>query len=565
MSEQQEDSSIGGVGDADAIALASEQAPEMKAPDIGVDKAKPKKRSVGKAKAESKAGDEPLKPRRTRTSKPKNVIAEAQPGTDSDQGAGQRQRVAPEPQVDDLPPLPPAPVPTPEGIAFMQQHTAYQAALDKRWEMRRARLESSMRKSKGAPAHAGAETDKPNLQSMGAAASEAVTLHDADPSSRLHVRNAPAGKAGKTPKENSIEAGPDLRRVPVNEADLQAVHDVEDAHLLRQLLERSRVLREGPGPTRDSQSAASIAQSDVGTLHMIRDSVARKLGLAIVERNRLEDPSYRVAFDKLSPELKAEAQAANVGKPEPARSASGRPEKADDDLARSTAIPESVRKRFLKVDSDYYFPDRSPAFVDRGVRLATRGEHPEVVKALVEIAKERDWNSITVKGSEAFRRAAWMEAVRNGLHVTGYKPTELDLAQVNQREPANGIERGPLREKEYVQSSPQQEPVDQALKEKLSAFANERPTLVVKRYPELVQAYALLDAARKFAEAHMPGHESQFVAIGKEMIAQQLSDGKEIVGPKVHPDDISQSRSGRNRADVTAEKPFQSEVLVRER
>jgi hypothetical protein len=102
---------------------------------------------------------------------------------------------------------------------------------------------------------------------------------------------------------------------------------------------------------------------------------------------------------------------------------------------------------------------------------------------------------------------------------------------------------------------------DQKLNEKLSAFANDRPTLVVKKYPELVQAYALLDAARKFAEAHMPGHEDQFVAIGKALVTQQLREGREVVGPKVYPERVTQSRSGRQ----APAKGTQDEALVRER
>jgi hypothetical protein len=237
--------------------------------------------------------------------------------------------------------------------------------------------------------------------------------------------------------------------------------------------------------------------------------------------------------------------------------------------AMSTAVPESVRKRFLEVDSDYYFPDRSPAFVDRGAKLATRGEHPEVVRALVEIAKERGWDSVTVKGSESFKRAAWMEASRNGMQVAGYKPTELELAQLKQREPNNSIEPGPVRDQAAARpvslaKSTEQNERDRTLDAKLSAFAKDRPTLVVKKYPELVQAYALLDAARKFAEAYMPGHEEKFVAIGREMIIQQIRDGKEVVGPKLHPDQISQSRS-RQQGSEAMSKNTQAKEIARER
>jgi hypothetical protein len=375
----------------------------------------------------------------------------------------------------------------------------------------------------------------------------------------------PIVKPGKAGKENVVEAGQDIGKESISEADLQAVHDGEDARLLRQLLDRSRALRAPRNATSGAEPAAAIAQADVGTLRMIKDVVVRKLGLAVVDRNRREEPDYKLEFDRLAPELKAEAQEASNREQDAGRASGVVPDKIDDDAARFTAVPDSVRKRFLKVDSDYYFPDRSPAFVDRGARLATRGEHPEVLVALVEIARERGWDSITVKGKESFRRAAWIEAARNGLQVAGYKPTELDLAQLNQREPANLIEPGTLREQERSNRTSLAKPVDQVLSEKLSAFANDKPTLVVKKYPDLVQAYAMLEAARKFAEAHMPGHEAQFVAIGKELITQQLQERKEIIGPKVHPDHIGQSRSGRNRSDSDAEKTLPPKVLVRER
>jgi hypothetical protein len=55
------------------------------------------------------------------------------------------------------------------------------------------------------------------------------------------------------------------------------------------------------------------------------------------------------------------------------------------------------------------------------------------------------------------------------------------------------------------------------------------------------------------------------VAIGKEMITQQLRDGKEVIGPKVHPDHIGLSQSAREKSDAAVERAPQSEVLVRER
>lgn len=77
---------------------------------------------------------------------------------------------------------------------------------------------------------------------------------------------------------------------------------------------------------------------------------------------------------------------------------------------RRQAIPASVSRRFLQVDRQFYFPDRSPAFADQGRQLTTATDHQEVVRALIAIAQARDWTHITVSGTEAFRRAAWLEA-----------------------------------------------------------------------------------------------------------------------------------------------------------
>ncbi|MCS0585417.1 hypothetical protein NX784_27935 [Massilia pinisoli] len=568
MSDEQKEGGVAGAAGMEAHKAAMSQTAELAGIDISAEMEKPKRRTTAKAQIVEEA-EEGVKPKRarasSRSSKTKNVLTEALPTQDVQPGKVRGQGNLAQTETDNLPPLPPAPVPTPEGIAFMQQHVAFQAALERRTELRRAQLDRSGQALQTSPSLVAQTQGRPDVQSGEVGPQTKTAVQGADSSSNAGAAKASIAKAGKAAKENVIEAGRDIGKGPISEVDPQDLQDAEDARLLRQLLERSRALSAPRNATAVAKPAAAIAQSDVGTLRMIKDAAARKLGLAVVGRNRHEDPNYKVEFDRLAPELKMDAQEVNGEKPAAVQTQAAVPDKVDRDTARLTTVPDSVRKRFLKVDSDYYFPDRSPAFVDRGARLATRGEHPEVIVALVEIARERGWNSVTVKGSESFRRAAWMEATRNGLQVAGYKPTELDLAQLNQREPANLIEPGAVREQGLARPRSLAKPVDQTLNEKLSAFVNDKPTLAVKKYPDLVQAYALLDAARKFAEAHLPGHEAKFIAIGKELITQQLREGKEVIGPKIHPDQVSQSRSGRDRSGSSMEKISQPEVQVRER
>lgn len=127
---------------------------------------------------------------------------------------------------------------------------------------------------------------------------------------------------------------------------------------------------------------------------------------------------------------------------------------------RSQAVPEHVKQRFAQVDNKYYFPDKTPAFDDKGQKLVTKSENQQVVASLVDIAKERGWEKITVKGTEEFRRAAWLEASMNGLEVSGYKPTAIEKAHlanlVKERGGLeNSIEEGRDRARATVQSQGQ--------------------------------------------------------------------------------------------------------------
>lgn len=92
------------------------------------------------------------------------------------------------------------------------------------------------------------------------------------------------------------------------------------------------------------------------------------------------------------------------------------------------AIPDSVRDRFTQDGRRWYFPDGARAFRDHGRRLSTPSENAEVIASLVEIAKARGWDSITVRGSERFRQEAWKQGKLAGLEVRGYRANETERA-----------------------------------------------------------------------------------------------------------------------------------------
>ena len=96
----------------------------------------------------------------------------------------------------------------------------------------------------------------------------------------------------------------------------------------------------------------------------------------------------------------------------------------------SRAVPEHINTRYIQVGNQYHFTNGDLAFKDRGSRLSTRLENTEVIRDLVAIAKEREWNDIALSGTERFRREAWREAELAGLSVRGYRPSELERAQL---------------------------------------------------------------------------------------------------------------------------------------
>jgi len=95
------------------------------------------------------------------------------------------------------------------------------------------------------------------------------------------------------------------------------------------------------------------------------------------------------------------------------------------------AIPDNVSSRYLKLENKYFMPDKSVAFEDHGNKLKLETENRTVILDALKIAESRGWESINVSGSKNFMHQVWREASIQGMDVTGYKPTALEIAELN--------------------------------------------------------------------------------------------------------------------------------------
>ncbi len=120
-----------------------------------------------------------------------------------------------------------------------------------------------------------------------------------------------------------------------------------------------------------------------------------------------------------------------VGKPAPAAQQDD-PFADQEQTTFKPVVPEKVAKSYVEVEGKYYFAGRpdSLAFVDKGARLQTKLSNAQVAGSMVDIAESRGWTEIQVKGTQDFRREAWLEAASRGLEVRGYKPRDEDLARL---------------------------------------------------------------------------------------------------------------------------------------
>jgi hypothetical protein len=165
----------------------------------------------------------------------------------------------------------------------------------------------------------------------------------------------------------------------------------------------------------------AVENSIAPTLTRDRDASAK----TDVGRNPLRNSAQKDDGVPQSPEV-PEARESVTEK----RRRANKTQAAELSAAAVAPVPAHIAAKYLVKGDTYHFDDQTVAFVDKGTSLTVQTHNKAIIQDLVAIAKARDWQAVTVSGTQAFRRDAWKAAASAGLTVSGYTPSKIERVAV---------------------------------------------------------------------------------------------------------------------------------------
>lgn len=185
-----------------------------------------------------------------------------------------------------------------------------------------------------------------------------------------------------------------------------------------------------------------------------------------------------------------------------------RPSKQDRSLP-----PDMGKKYYVKSAKNgdqHIFADakgQREIFQESENRLRTKMSDKRAIKLMMDTASHRGWNNIKIRGVEEFRREAWLEGQSRGISVRGYKPTELDLQELKQREQSYlRNEIAPLQKEKSIQRNEANQNVEASQQQKQQPRIN---------YKDGVQGILIESGSRPYQD-DKDNDFSPYVILGDE-------------------------------------------------
>lgn len=104
---------------------------------------------------------------------------------------------------------------------------------------------------------------------------------------------------------------------------------------------------------------------------------------------------------------------------------------------RAQDLEAHLKRTFHVAGNEYHYKDKtnpkeSLAFTDLEHTVVTKHNDPKAIEGMLKLAESKGWDKLTLKGSDDFKREAWIMASAQGFEVSGYQPTEIDKERMRQ-------------------------------------------------------------------------------------------------------------------------------------
>lgn len=156
---------------------------------------------------------------------------------------------------------------------------------------------------------------------------------------------------------------------------------------------------------------------------------------------RDEEPPVRAATAaELAGAMQRRDRQEGQGPEKPVRAVASR-------AAVQPAEPDAVAKQHGLYTADrgatrVYFTDyqqKSEVMRATAGKITTKLDDRQTVTAMLDLAKERGWDTVKLRGTADFKREAWQQAQQRGIATEGYSPSQTDLQEAARRKAAEPV------------------------------------------------------------------------------------------------------------------------------
>ena len=125
-----------------------------------------------------------------------------------------------------------------------------------------------------------------------------------------------------------------------------------------------------------------------------------------------------------------------------------KPAAEPDDVAKQHSFYTADKRSTRVYYSDYQ--QKSEVMRAGPGKITTKLDDRQTVGAMLDLAQTRGWDTVKLRGSEDFKREAWVQAQQRGIETEGYQPKATDRQEAERRKAAASPVQAPQKTQRTV-------------------------------------------------------------------------------------------------------------------